>query len=162
MFCHRLSSLRMWREPTTKEEYAMSLHVLPPPKLLPQGNELLVRELFAALNEHDLASLQILLSPAAVLHVPGHNVNAGDYFGHNGFLEFWSKVSQRAAGKVEIKVNDILANTINAVALASTLAERRGERLENRVVYVLRFEEGRIAEGWIHNYDQNTVDAFWS
>lgn len=127
-----------------------------------QTNELLVRELFTALNDHDLASLQILLSPAAVLHVPGHNPNAGDYYGHNGFLEFWSKLSQRVAGRVEIKVSDVLANTRSAAVLALSVAERKGEKLENRVVYVLRLEEGRITECWIHNYDQNTVDAFWS
>ena len=127
-----------------------------------QTNELLVRELFTALNEHDLASLQILLSPAAVLHVPGHNSNAGDYYGHNGFLEFWSKLSQRVAGKVEIKVGDILANHKSAAVLALSVAERKGEKLENRVVYVLRLAEGRITECWIHNYDQTTVDAFWS
>jgi ketosteroid isomerase-like protein len=127
-----------------------------------QTNELLVRELFIALNEHDLASLQILLNPAAVLHVPGHNPNAGDYYGHNGFLEFWSKLSQRVAGKVEIKVGDVLANTRSAAVLALSVAERKGEKLENRVVYVLRLEDNRFTECWIHNYDQNMVDAFWS
>jgi uncharacterized protein len=121
-----------------------------------------VRELFTALNDHDLASLQILLSPAAVLHVPGHNPNAGDYYGHTGFLEFWSKLSQRVAGKVEVRVRDILANATSAAVIALNMAERTGERLENRVVYVLRLEENRITECWIHNYDQNTVDAFWS
>jgi ketosteroid isomerase-like protein len=101
-------------------------------------------------------------NPSAVLHVPGHNPNAGDYYGHNSFLEFWSKLSQRVAGKVEVKVYDVLASEHNAAVLGLSIAERKGERLENRVVYVLRLEEGRIAECWIHNYDQNTVDAFWS
>jgi ketosteroid isomerase-like protein len=105
-----------------------------------QTNELLVRELFTALNDHDLASLQIVLSPAAVLHVPGHNPNASDYYGHTGFLEFWSKQSQRVAGRVDIKVDDVLANTRSAAVLALGVAERKGEKLENRVVYVLRLE----------------------
>jgi uncharacterized protein len=130
--------------------------------LLSHANELLVRELFTALDEHDLASLQILLCSSVVLHVPGHNPNAGDYYGHSGFLEFWSKLSQRAFGKVEIKVQDILANASSAAVLGLSVVERKGERLENRVVYVIKLEDGRIAECWIHNYDQNTVDAFWS
>jgi uncharacterized protein len=140
----------------------MNLQPISTQPLPVQTNELLVRELFTALNEHDLASLQILLSPAAVLHVPGHNPNAGDYYGHTGFVEFWSKLSQRVAGKVEIKVGDVLANHKSAAVLALSVAERKGEKLENRVVYVLRLEDNRISECWVHNYDQNTVDAFWS
>jgi uncharacterized protein len=140
----------------------MNLQPISPQPVPIQTNELLVRELFTALNEHDLASLQILLSPAAVLHVPGHNPNAGDYYGHTGFLEFWSKLSQRTFGKVEVRVQDILANASSAAVLGLSVVERKGERLENRVVYALRLEDGRIAECWIHNYDQNTVDAFWS
>jgi ketosteroid isomerase-like protein len=127
-----------------------------------QASETLVRELFSSLTHRDLANLQILLSPSAVLHVPGHNANAGDYYGYTGFLEFWTKLSQRVAGKIDIKVHDVLANSKNAAVLGLSVVERKGERLENRVVYVLRLEEGRVAECWIHNYDQNTVDAFWS
>jgi uncharacterized protein len=140
----------------------MSLSVASMQTLPVHSQELLVQELFTALNEQDVASLQILLSPAAVLHVPGHNPNAGDYFGSSGFLEFWSKLSQRVSGKVEVKIHDILANATSAAVIALSVAERKGERLENRVVYALRLEDGRVAECWIHNYDQNTVDAFWS
>jgi ketosteroid isomerase-like protein len=122
----------------------------------------LVQELFTALKQCDQANLQILLSPSAVLHVPGHNANAGDYYGPNGFLEFWSKISQRAAGKIEIRIADVLSSSSSAAVIGLSIAERKGERLENRVVYVFRLEEGRIAECWVHNYDQNTVDAFWS
>ncbi len=140
----------------------MSFQVLSTESPLSGSSERLVRELFTALSNHDLASLQILLSLASTLHVPGHNPNAGDYYGASGFLEFWSKLSQRVAGKVELRVSDVLANSSSAAVIGLSVAERKGERLENRVVYVLRLEEGRVAECWIHNYDQNTVDAFWS
>jgi ketosteroid isomerase-like protein len=128
--------------------------------MTPQPQETLVRELFTALSQHDQANLQILLSPSAVLHVPGHNANAGDYYGCTGFLEFWSNLSRRVAGRVEMKVSDVLANHSSAAVIGLNIVERKGERLENRVVYVLRLEDGRVAECWIHNYDQNTVDAF--
>jgi ketosteroid isomerase-like protein len=127
-----------------------------------QPDKGLVQEMFTALKQCDQANLQILLSPSAVLHVPGHNSNAGDYYGPQGFLEFWSKMSQRAAGKVDLRILEVLAGVSSAAVIALSSVERKGERLENRVVYVLRLEEGRIGECWIHNYDQNTVDAFWS
>lgn len=128
----------------------------------PEPHEALVRELFAALGEHDLATLQILLCPRVVLHVPGQHSLAGEYRGYEGLLDFWSKLSRRAAGNLELRLEEVLAKADLATALGTDWAEREGKHLESRVVYVLRLEESRIAEIWIHNYDQHAVDAFWN
>jgi ketosteroid isomerase-like protein len=127
-----------------------------------EPHEALVRELFTALVEHDLATLQILLCPRVVLHVPGQHPVAGEYQGYAGLLDFWSKLSRRAAGNLELRLEEVLAKADLATALCTDWAEREGKHLESRVVYVLRLEEGRIAEVWIHNYDQYAVDAFWN
>ena len=134
----------------------------PQSPLASHPNETLVREVFQALQEHNLATLEILLTPDVVLHVPGQSTNAGEYCGYRGFVEFWQKLSRRAAGRLEVHVQDVLANQNHAVALGISVIGREGERLEHRVVYVLRLSGGRVAECWIHNYDQHRVDAFWA
>jgi ketosteroid isomerase-like protein len=123
--------------------------------------EALAREVFTALEARDLANLQILLAPGAVLHVPGRNPHSGKYHGCHGFLQFWGELSHRTAGRLEVRIHDVLVGHKHAAVLATNIVEREGERLESRVVYLLRLETGRVAECWVHNYDQHRVDAFW-
>ena len=42
-------------------------------------------------------------------------------------------------------------------------AERAGKApLDNTTVHLLRLVEGRVAEVWLHNWDNTTVNEFWS
>ena len=34
--------------------------------------------------------------------------------------------------------------------------------LDNTTVHLLRLVEGRVAEVWLHNWNNNTVNEFWS
>ena len=34
--------------------------------------------------------------------------------------------------------------------------------LENTLVHLMRFEDGRIAESWFHSRNQYEVDEFWA
>lgn len=126
-----------------------------------QPQEILVREVFAAINNYDLATLQVLLAPDVVLYVPGHHVGAGAYRGYEGLLDFWNQMTRQARGNLEIRIKEVLCKTHQAAVIGTDVAVREGKRLEQPVVYVMRLEQGRVAEIWIHHHDQYAVDEFW-
>ena len=103
-----------------------------------------------------------LLAPGVVLHVPGRHPLAGDYRGLEGLGRFAALSSAVATGGTHVSVLDVMAGDGHVAALCRVDARRSGsEPLENRTVHLARFEAGRIAEVWYHNFDQHTVDAFW-
>ncbi|GEM85764.1 nuclear transport factor 2 family protein [Meiothermus granaticius] len=108
--------------------------------------ETLVRELFGAFAGHDLATLQILLSPAFVLHVPDHLPCAGSYRGWEGVLRFWREMAHQGKSALEAEIQRVLTGPDYAAVLANDHTEPG----KSRVVYVLRLEEGRVAECWMH------------
>jgi len=122
----------------------------------------LIRRFYAALDSGDMTTAAALLAPDVVLHVPGHHTLAGDYHGLEGVGRFAALSSAVATGGARVSVLDVMIGNDHVAALCHVEACRPGcERLENRTVHLARFEAGRIAEVWYHNFDQHTVDAFW-
>lgn len=115
-----------------------------------------------ALAEHDLATLQILLAPTVVFHVPGQHRATGDYRGFESVVALWAKLTRLSAGSFALKLEEVLIGNQYAAVVGSCTAERAGQRLEQRIAWVLRLGEGRVVEGWLHTFDQPAADAFWS
>jgi len=112
----------------------------------------------------DLVTASQLVAPDAVLHVPGSNPVAGDHEGLDAILDF--ALTSRALlgdGAERIRVLDLTSGATYATAICQVTGERPDRPvLHNRTVHVLRVDDGRIAEIWFHNFDQTSVDAFWS
>jgi hypothetical protein len=62
-----------------------------------------------------------------------------------------------------IEVLDVLEGSDHAAAYLRVTAERAGKApLDNTTVHLLRLVEGRVAEVWLHNWDNTAVNEFWS
>jgi ketosteroid isomerase-like protein len=118
--------------------------------------------LLKAFDDRDLPTLQALIAPGAVLHVPGRNPMAGDRHGLPSILAFFAQVAERSAGTQQVDMIDVLGRERHAVALCTVTATRLGRTLHNHVAYVMRFEDGQLTSLRIHNYDQHHVDGFWA
>lgn len=89
-----------------------------------------------------LATLQILLAPDFVLHVPTSLPCPGQYRGWEGGREFWKRMAQQGQSALEVRVLALLDGSDHAAIL--------GAEAEDRRLYLMRLEEGRVAECWIY------------
>jgi ketosteroid isomerase-like protein len=96
--------------------------------------------------------------------VPGSNPVAGDHVGLDAILEFvLTTQSILGTGSEGLRLVDLTAGATHATAICEVTGQRAGRPvMHNRTVHILRIDDGRIAEIWFHNFDQTTVDAFWS
>ena len=63
----------------------------------------------------------------------------------------------------DIEVIDVLGGADHAAVYCRVTARRAGRPpLDNLTVHVLRIRDGRVAEAWLHNFDDVAVSAFWS
>jgi ketosteroid isomerase-like protein len=122
-----------------------------------------VQAFYDALARGDLDAAGELLTPDAVLHVPGRSSNTGAHLGRDAVLGFITKAAEVTGGTLRLVVHRVLADGEQAVALATYTATRpdRTAPLENNVAHVITLRDGRIAESWLYSRDQYEVDAFW-
>ncbi|GGP14661.1 nuclear transport factor 2 family protein [Nonomuraea glycinis] len=122
-----------------------------------------VHDFYDALARGDLDAAGDLLTPDAVLHVPGRSSNTGDHVGRDAVIGFVAKAAEVTRGTLRLAVNRVLADEEQAVALATYTATRpdRATPLVNNVAHVITLRDGRIAESWLYSRDQYEVDAFW-
>ena len=97
-----------------------------------------------------------------VLHVPGHHPTAGEYAGVDGLLAFAEASRATGATIAAREVIDVLEGQEH-VAVYCRIHGRRTDRadLDNLTLHLYRVQEGRVAEIWFHNRDQDAVDGFW-
>lgn len=122
-----------------------------------------VRRLYESFMVGDLETVAGLLADDVVFHVPGTGVNAGDYYGRDGVLAFFTQAARLTGGTLRIEVRDVLVGDAYAAAVTTYRATRPNRApLENNLVHLVRFEDGRIAESWFHSRNQYEVDEFWA
>src|SRR5687767_12065617 len=121
-----------------------------------------VRALYDAIGSADLDRLRAAVTEDAVLHVPGTHALGGDHAGPDGFVGFLAGSWQLTGGTEQIELIDVLTGDDHAAAYCRVRAMRPGrEPLDNTTVHVLRMEGGRVAEAWLHNWDDAHVKEFW-
>lgn len=124
---------------------------------------IVARRLYDSFMVGDLQAVAGLLAADVVFHVPGTGVNAGDHHGRDGVLSFFAQAARLTGGTLRIEVSDVLVGDIFAAAVATYRATRPDRApLENNLVHLMRFENGRIAESWFHSRNQYEVDEFWA
>jgi ketosteroid isomerase-like protein len=127
-------------------------------------NAALVRSLFEAFRQRDIAAVNELISEEAVWHFPGrHGALAGDHSGRNAILRFLATVGTLTAGTFHFELLDITASDDRAVGLFTGSGTRPdGRTLRNPTALRVDIREGRIAELWEFVWDLDHVEAFWS
>ncbi|MFP5320553.1 MAG: nuclear transport factor 2 family protein [Acidimicrobiia bacterium] len=123
----------------------------------------MVEGAYAGLAAGDASALAAALTDDVALHVPGTHPLAGEHRGVDGVLAFVAGTSAAADGGERIELVDVLAGRDHVAALCRITATRPGRPpLDNRTVHLLGLRDGRIAEIWLHNFDDLSVNEFWS
>jgi len=126
-------------------------------------NAVLVRELFRAFRENDLAAIERAIPDHAAWEFPGRNGKiAGRHQGRAGILGFLMNVMSLTGGSFHLDLEDVTASDRHAVALFRGRGSRDGKVLDNPTCLRMRIEDGQIVE--IHEFvwDLFAVDEFWS
>ena len=119
--------------------------------------------LYTALLTNQLAEARRHTHDDVVLHVPGSHPLAGDHRGPEALVRFVEASRERTETGEHIEVLDVLEGADHAAAYLRVTAERAGkEPLDNTTVHLLRLVDGRVAEVWLHNWDNTAVNEFWS
>ena len=95
-------------------------------------------------------------------HVPGRSLLAGDYEGQEQMLGQSARTFELTGGTFSAELHDTLANDEHAVQLVTTRGERAGKQLNQNMVLVYHFRDGKITEVWTHPTDLYAYDEFWS
>ena len=120
-------------------------------------------QLYAAVQRGDVTAALDALHPEVELHVPGTHPLAGAHRGPDAVLGFVAAARERTDDGEHIEVIDVLASDRHVAVLCEVRATRAGRRpLHNRTVHLLRVADDRIAEIWLHNFDDLSVNDFWS
>jgi ketosteroid isomerase-like protein len=118
--------------------------------------------LYTALLTNQLDEARRLTHDDVVLHVPGTHPLAGDHRGPEALVRFVEASRERTDAGEHIDVIDVLEGAGYAAAYLHVTAERAGKApLDNTTVHLLRLVDGRVAEVWLHNWDNATVNEFW-
>ena len=125
-------------------------------------NEDLVRESFAAFGRGDMDAMQKYWTDDIRYHVPGHSLLAGDYEGQKQMVGQLARSSELTGGTFSAEMHDALVNDEHAAVMLTIRGERAGKQLNENVVLVYHFRDGKIAEVWSHPTDQYAVDEFYS
>jgi uncharacterized protein len=122
-----------------------------------------VRALYAALLTQQLDEARRHAHDDVVLHVPGSHPLAGEHRGPEALVRFVEASRARTESGEHIEVLDVLEGAGHAAAYLRVTAERAGKTpLDNTTLHLLRLVDGRVAEVWLHNWDNTAVDEFWS
>lgn len=123
----------------------------------------MVQGFYAAYARSDSDGMVRHVTPELVLHVPGSHELAGTYRGLERALGFMAACHQRTQ-TMYTEVGEVLVGPTHAAVSCVVHATRPGRvALANHVVHWVRLaDDGRVAEIWLHNRDQRSVDVFWA
>src|SRR5436309_5006253 len=121
-----------------------------------------VREAFEAQAREDWPAVQEAFTDDIVFHVAGRNQFSGTYRGKEEVFDLFNRRNESTGSKVDIDVHAVVADDEHAVAMLVMRGERDGKRAEWRTAGMYHMRDGKIAEAWGFNEDQQAVDEFWS
>ncbi|HEY7130685.1 MAG TPA: nuclear transport factor 2 family protein [Candidatus Limnocylindrales bacterium] len=108
-----------------------------------------------AFRAGDLATIEQLVDPDVVWHVPGDNPRAGDIHGRAALLAW---LSDLAGTGFWLREHDVFGNDEHVCALSVMGARRLGLYAGTQVVSVFHFRDGRQLERWFYPEDAETWD----
>lgn len=130
---------------------------------MPNDNEMIVREMFAAHARGDNGRLRQLLAPDVVYHVPGNNPISGVHTGVDAVLQLWERQAAILGERFVPDFHDLLASEHHVVVLAGARLDRPGRTLTWRMANVYHVSDGRVAECWVGVVEgMADYEAAWS
>jgi ketosteroid isomerase-like protein len=107
--------------------------------------------------------LRTLLAPDITWHVPGRNLIAGTYRGHEEVIGYFTRRRGLAGNTFQITRRDVLTGEGTTIAaLTDGQATLAGTTQRWSTVGLYRTAAGRVAECWLMPTDPEIFDRIWS
>jgi ketosteroid isomerase-like protein len=111
----------------------------------------------------DEGELRTLLAPDISWHVPGRNLIAGIYRGHDEVIGYFTRRRDLAGSTFRITRRDVLTGEGDTIAaLTDGEAWLAGTARRWSTVGLYRVVAGRVAECWLMPTDPELFDQIWS
>jgi len=125
-------------------------------------NEELVRAEAAAWDTGDPEAVVAFYTPQVVCDIRGSGPLAGEYRGHEGIREYYSKCTQQLEALDELGggEHDVIANDEHVVRLLEVTGRKGDLEVAWRIITVYHVRDGRLDRVWEHSDPQDVVDAF--
>ncbi len=121
-----------------------------------------VRRLYQALADRDLAAVESCFARDVVWHLPGTSPIAGD---HHGWSQIWddfmAKLGPLSGETFRADLVDVAIGGRFVIAVQHATASYRGKTLDITACQLITVREGLIQEVRGHYSDQDALDAFW-
>jgi ketosteroid isomerase-like protein len=122
-----------------------------------------IRDLLAAFEKGDLATITSVIPEDAIWHFPGRRGKlAGSHVGREAILRFLLQVPALTGGTFHLALEHVIADDTHAAVFFRGSGERDGKRLDNPTVLRIDLRDGQAQEIWEYVWDLDHVEAFWS
>ena len=122
-----------------------------------------IRDLFAAFEKGDVATITSVIPEGAVWHFPGRRGQlAGDHVGRAAILRFLLQVPALTGGSFHLELEHVVADDTHAAVFFRGRGERNGNQLDNPTVLRIDMQGGKAREIWEFVWDLDHVEAFWA
>ena len=127
------------------------------------ANAALLRRLFDAFADRDVAVVAALLAEDVVWTVPGDVPVAGEHRGRRPVVRFLGQTSRLTEGTYRSELRYALGDGDRAVAVYRATGRRPdGRTLDLDLILLCRVEDGRLVEVRAVPTDQAAFEAFWA
>jgi ketosteroid isomerase-like protein len=118
----------------------------------------LLRRVYQAYDEADVALIAELTGPNPTMHIPGSHPLAGVHQGQDAVWAYLGKVAEVSGGVGGFVVSGITADDEGhgVALLVGTIRD-----FVRPMAHVWTVQDGRTAEFWEVNFDQEAEDRFW-
>lgn len=108
----------------------------------------------------DLEGVLACYAPSFTLHYGGTSRFAGTHVGFDAAVATMAEVSTVAAREL-VSIDDVLMSDTGGALVVTERLTRDGETADVQRTLRYRVDGGRLAECWLLESDQATVDRFW-
>lgn len=123
----------------------------------------LMRRYSAALQAGQAATALPFYADDLVVHIPGRSPHAGTFHGQDAVLAYYTRVFRDTDGRLDVLgVDDVLASDDHAAVLVRWRLTRGSRSIDVDRVVIYRIVDGRIAELWVHDWDQYAYDELFA
>jgi ketosteroid isomerase-like protein len=126
-------------------------------------NAALIRRLFDALANREVAVALSIIAEDAVWYFPGtRGALAGEHCGRDAILRFLASVMTLTGGTFHLEIEDVTASDDNAVVLFTGHGQRDGKTLHNPTALRVRIRDAQAVEFREFVWDLAHVEDFWA
>ncbi|WP_261252662.1 nuclear transport factor 2 family protein [Serratia proteamaculans] len=130
-----------------------------------KSNRELINKFYDAFKIGDKAIILSYITDDFIMHVPGKGLNAGEYWGKEGFSQFLSNIGNYSGGDFSLSVPSLAINEDTIFTREDIIMNRKenpGEKWLLRFIMEYHIKDGLISEAWTIPQDPIAYDAFWT